>query len=76
MDTNNQVDALRFYLRQCWRLRRRGRDPLALSQRDEAALWARSEAAAARLQRVIDLQPVPVLVRRRIPGPPRRMGLN
>ena len=76
MDTGNPVDEVRFYLRQCWRLRRSGHDPLTLPNSVEAALWERSQAAAARLQRLVDLQPVLVPMERRRPRQPRRAGLN
>lgn len=76
MDADNAVDEVRFYLRQCWRFRRGGRNPLALSEDDEAALWQHAQAAAARLQRLSDLQPVFVQVVRRRPAQPRRVRLN
>ncbi len=76
MDTGNLVDEVRFYLRQCWRLKRLGRDPLALSNSEEATLWEHAQAAAMRLQRLSDLQPVPVPVERRRLVQTRRAALN
>jgi hypothetical protein len=70
MDTNEQITAIRFYLR---RVRRQSREGAPLADAVEAALWEQAERAANRLRRLAELEPVPVPVKRR-PSQTRRTG--
>ncbi len=71
MDTDELINAIRFYLRH---LRHLSRDQRALlSGAAEAALWEQAELAASRLRRLAELEPVPVPIKRH-PNQPRRAG--
>jgi hypothetical protein len=62
MDTDQLINAVRFYLR---RLQRLSRSPDApLSAAAEAALWEQAELAASRLRRLAEVERVPVSVKR------------
>jgi hypothetical protein len=62
MDTDELINAIRFYLRG---VRRRGAGSNArLSAAIEVALWEQAELAAGRLRRLAELEPMPVPVTR------------
>jgi hypothetical protein len=71
MDTNELIATIRFYLRRLRRLSHNQRAPLPDAA--EAALWEHAERAAGRLQRLAELAPVPVPIKRH-PGQPPRVG--
>ncbi len=63
MNTNNLINAARFYLRQVRRLERAGLD--AQDELLEAVIWEYAQQAADRLEHLQQSQPIPILVKRR-----------
>ncbi len=63
MNTNNLINAARFYLRQVRRLERAGLD--AQDELLEAVIWEYAPQAADRLEHLQQSQPIPIPVKRR-----------